>query len=108
MTLLVAEKKSQSRLVARFPEGEFDDFISPTAERFGGPQLFVERMVRWFVKQPPELQAMIQGQVPASPELIQLVLFRLAGDESAKKHGAAKGHGVKMLKAASSKKDLKE
>lgn len=79
MNTLVAEKKNQSRLVARFPEKEFDDSISPLAERFGGPQLFVERLVRWFQQQPPEAQAMIQGQIPASPDLVEYVLRKLYG-----------------------------
>ena len=51
----------------------------PLAERFGGPQLFVERLVRWFEQQPPEAQAMIQGQIPASPDLVEYVLRKLYG-----------------------------
>jgi hypothetical protein len=71
-----AEKKNLSRLVARFPRGEFDA-LSTTIDRFGGSQLFVERLVRWFEAQDDVVKAVIQGQIPmADEELLELILRR--------------------------------
>lgn len=56
----------------------------------------VESLLKWFVRQDDDLQSMILGQTKVKPDLVRLVLMRLAADSGVEVPVVGQPHGMRV------------
>ena len=102
--MMSSQLDSDSKNIRLPLEGErlkrWEAFVS---KRMITQQAALLALMDWIVEQEDMTQAMVLGQIPAAPDIVELILRRMVADESRKKSAS---RGAKLLRAASNKKDL--
>lgn len=94
--------------IFRLPEDAISSFDATLSRSGMSQQELLARLTRWFVQQDEIAQAMILGQVPATPDLVEVILHRMADAEpAASPPGGRLGNKVRVPNARRSGEEKK-